>query len=390
MTMLELISFLKNSSNLARLLDDLVVHITSRNLSPMRLMQLYSGKLIDGDKLTECYSSLINLVQLQVNQTNLEDTKCIELGDEYESLRTALWFCKNKESNKIDSIEFTKWLIAISLESHMPDIDQYVESLGDTRLLDDLGLSYDDNILFDISNVDYELRKHGLILSNDKMIYPHEFMRRYYRANFVDLLTILNNYLKDGLNVKLRIDPLRLDAHPRYYQNIFEADYWHGKPFTSSILSNTDKKELVTIHRTDEQFDISYPVRFTVFRTSMIDKNKRQFMVEEYSPRFHPNYPKRKSPGFGNRYCIQKFAHFVFDQHMSQFTHIDGSVRTFEIAEYETIMTTMTKGRDPGSKIGKRHKLFLVEGLMRDSQVYGLIYEFFRYNPHIEEYFRAN
>ncbi|MGD8373542.1 MAG: hypothetical protein PVI21_01645 [Candidatus Woesebacteria bacterium] len=386
MRVLDLYNSLKDSHELNATLDSLATYVASRNLFPMTLMQFYSGKRIEGDTLTEYYYSAIELVQQWVDKTNLEDESGID-GDEFESLKVALWFCKDKDSGVVHPATFAKWLVTILLEDHTPSIDRYIESLSNTGLLDDLELDYDENLLVKISGSPFELKKHGLILAKDKMIYPHQFMRRYFRANFVNLLVILSKCIEDGLDVKVRIDPLRHSTHPRYYQNIFEADHWYGKPFDKSTLESKNKKELVTVHRSDDKFDMTYPVSFTVFRTSMMDANLRQFTIEEYAPASDPTFPAKKSPGFGQKSCIQKFAHFVYDQKAANFCHIDGAVRTFSTTEYEGILDSVVRSNDPGSKIGTRHKLFLVEGAIDFGLIQGLLYEYFRYNPHIEEYF---
>jgi hypothetical protein len=119
----------------------------------------------------------------------------------------------------------------------------------------------------------------------------------------------------------------------------------------------------------------------------MMDEKKRQFMIEEYTPVNDPWVSTKRPPGFGTTWCIQKFAHFVYDQHFNIFSHLDGAVRVFSIEEYGNALQDVTKGKDPGSKIGSRHKLFLVEGSISMECIQSLLYEFFRRNPHPAEYF---
>lgn len=114
---------------------------------------------------------------------------------------------------------------------------------------------------------------------------------------------------------------------------------------------------------------------------------ERQFMIEEYVPLTNPVQPTRRIHGIGKKYCIQKFAHFVYDQEQQIISHIDGAVRTFAVKDYAEALDIVTKGSEPDKRIGTRHKLFKVEGSISIEQVQSLLYEFFMYNPHIGEYF---
>ncbi len=110
-------------------------------------------------------------------------------------------------------------------------------------------------------------------------------------------------------------------------------------------------------------------------------------MIEEYVPLTNPVQPTRRIHGIGKEYCIQKFAHFVYDQGQQIISHIDGAVRTFAIKDYAEALDIVTRGSEPDKRIGTRYKLFKVEGSISIEQVQSLLYEFFMYNPHIGEYF---
>lgn len=381
MSLDELYTDLKNSAETIKIVKSLTRNIINRNLFPMTLIQFYSGKAIEGDSLTTDYSGLISIISAKLDQADIHEESVTD-----ESLRQALWFAKDKDGH-LDNSLLAKWLVVILCSTYMPKIDENIKHLDDIHLLDRLELAYKSDLLVDISSSSFELRKHGLIVSNDKLTYPHQFLRRYYSANFVDMLVILSDCIKNGLAVKLRLDPLRSYTEPRFYQNIFEADHWHGKPFNENILMSADKKELFTIHRTDNYNFSSYPVAFTIFRSNMMDKGLRQFTIEEFTPKIDPSFKGKITPGFGEKYCIQKFAHFVFDQASETISHVDGAVRVFSLDEYDAHYKVVMKGRDPGSKIGKRHKLFLVEGNLSLERTQNILYEFFRYNQHLQEYF---
>ena len=85
-----------------------------------------------------------------------------------------------------------------------------------------------------------------------------------------------------------------------------------------------------------------------------MDENKRQFKIEEYCS-LEPEH------GIGERFCIEKFGHVVYDQNEDCFTHLDGAVRVFPVEEYIDHLDAVESGRDVDEKIGTRHKLFLAE-----------------------------
>ena len=387
----KLLPTLMANSEINKLVVSLSSAIQSRNTAPMRLMQMYSGRAVDGDQLTQDYSRLLGLIMPILEQIDFSDVSAIEKNKNYRALNNALWFAESRDGGGVRLSLLNQYVVAILLEDVAPKIDEYVDSVLDVSLHKELNIAFDDNLLVDISSDDYDLRKHGLVIKGEKLVYPHQFMRRYYRANFVDLLSILSHCKKINLSVKVRLDPLRGYCEPRFYHAIMEADHWHGKPFSDEILMSKDKTETLTFHTTyDNQRASSYPVKYTIFRSSMMDYDKglRQFFVEEYTPSvLEADSISDLAPGFGEKYCIQKFAHFVYDQVKQQFTHIDGATRTFSIDEYAEIESIVAKGQDPGSKIGTRDKLFLVEGEIEKDLVFSLLYEYFRYNPHLEEYY---
>ncbi len=106
-------------------------------------------------------------------------------------------------------------------------------------------------------------------------------------------------------------------------------------------------------------------------------------MIEEYVPLTNPVQSTRCIHGVGKLHCIQKFAHFVYDQEQQAISHIDGAVRTFTIDDYAEALAIVVGGSEPGKRLGTRHKLFKVEGSISLEQVQLLLYEFFMYNSHI-------
>lgn len=249
------------------------------------------------------------------------------------------------------------------LQRYSPGIDEYSEDIDKHELEQKLGLSVNDDGMIDLVD-GMELRKHALILpKQDVMIYPHQFMRRFYSCNFVYVPTALEHSRKQGHTVQLRIDPYR-QTIPRFYQNIFEADHWHGPSFSEEMLKSTDKKPIRTVKyaRDDDRLQLTYPLGYTVFLSDMMGTGKRQLSIEEYVPLVGPMDGFKEVSGVGKQYVVQKFAHFVYDQTKDNFSHVDGAVRIFTKEEYASVYETVKTGSDPGKKVGRRRKLFKVSG----------------------------
>lgn len=378
-TLAELYHELKTSPELAKLLSSVAKELHNRNVFPMHALAMYKGEDI---------KELARQVRMAMEATDMSSRDSIN-GDEYQSFRHALWFGDEDDGHNID--RSMVMVLAYLLQEHWPGIDEYVQHLDDTKLAKQLGLAIDGEGMVELTGK-MELRRHALVLpEQNTMIYPHQFLRRFYSANFVNMPAMLEHCRKQGLEVKLRLDPLRI-TQPRYYQDIFEADYWYGPKFDSSLLLSKDKEPVRTLHYTnseDKIQNITYPLSYTLFRSDMIDDHERQFMVEEYVPVTNPELSGHRVPGIGKSYAIQKFAHFVYDQNKKHITHVDGAVRVFTVDGYAESLEAVVKGKEPGKRVGNRHKLFKVTGNLDLELVQSLLYEFFRYNPHLGEYFAA-
>jgi hypothetical protein len=363
--------------------------LANRNLGPLDGAELHARGMAEDDELARRYAALLDHVQSVVEETDLSDTACLASNEIHRSLRVAVALANSgHEQEEEIRAQFTRHAVADVLADFMPDIEDYVQHLTDTALMDELGLESDGDMLVDISAPGIaEVRQHGVVLSDNVMVYLHQFIRRFYSGNFVGLPAMLREFIDDGFSVKARLDPLRSWLHPALYRAIIEEDYWHGPVFGAALLNCTDENQMSTVHWTDDNDYGQYPVKFTIFRTSMMDDCQRQFMIEEYTPPQDPWSGERNRYGFGQNYCIQKFAHFVYDQSLGTITHIDGAVRVFEVDEYAAIFRAALTGNVPESRIGDRHKLFLVEGSLDLNRAQRLLYEFFMYNGHLEEYF---
>jgi len=286
--------------------------------------------------------------------------------------------------------KLAQWLAIYLISEHIPGIDEYVDNLDNFKIVRRYGLSVDNAGLVDLSNPRITIKNHALQIDENTLLYLHQFMRRYFGANFVGIPPLLRIALKNDYRVYARLDPLR-SSTMQSYTDIIELDRWHGAPFNIDILNSDNKKEFWTVHSSDETrkeiqaLGLSYPVLQTHFRTSMMDEKLRQFSIEEYAPKIS-SYGA-KSPNFGKKYHIQKYAHFVYDQNRQSIEHVDCAVRVFSISDYLDVLSLVQQGRDPGRHIGSRYKLFKICGEIDLDFVQKVLYEFFRYNPHLMEYF---
>lgn len=233
-----------------------------------------------------------------------------------------------------------------------------------------------------------ELLDHAMRIADGLRIYLHQFLRRHFSSNFVDIPNILSSAIQQGLRVEVRVDPFRIGSMSRYH-NIMECDAWFGPRFKQQLLDSRDKIEKATIHHFsgDDPREKKYNHYTTIFRTSMLDFNKgfRQFFVEEYPP--YLDWTQSPMAGVGEKHVIQRFAHFVYDQNNGNFEHIDCAVRIFSRKEYDICYKMVNHSNDPGRKIGKRFKLFKISGGGDLALIERCLYVFFRSNIHLVEYF---
>ena len=301
----------------------------------------------------------------------------------------------NYARENVDYDLFISYFLMPLISKNSPGVDDYINSAKDFGLLNELNINPNRYGLIKLTKP-LQLCKHALIVNDDVMIYPHQFLRRFYSSNFVDILTILQGCNDWGFKVWLRIDPFRKTT-PEYYRDLREADYWHGKPFSGQLLNDREAEPYTAVHNVplqgQEFQDLTYPLRYTTFITSMMEESTglRQFSIAEYIP--SPTaYTGSRLYGAGNQYIIQKLGHFVFDQRQQSFEHIDGSVRYFTHEQYEKLFQTVVSGKIVPMKEGEsknRIKLFKVAGALPLKIVQSIMYQFFMYNPHIEEYFQG-
>lgn len=298
---------------------------------------------------------------------------------------------RSKKDERYDADILAMYICIYLIDTHRITLDEHVQNLRNKELCDRLGILVNDAGLTNLSDQRLELKRRAIIFDKKTALFPHQFMRRYYTSNFVLLPTLLIDAKSAGLNVSIRIDPLR-QTEAKYYikENLVEADAWYGKAFSLDLLNDTRASEKKR-HRSAGVIDMLYDARYTIFRTKIMDKTKglREFSIEEYCPLEAPM--GEPSSAWGVKYYIQKFGHLVYDQRSGSFEHLDGAVRVFTVDEYERYFNVVASGQgDVDERIGERYKMFQVregEGKLDIETAQKILTEWFRYNPHIEEYF---
>jgi hypothetical protein len=304
-----------------------------------------------GKRCLHLFSSVKELVSDESNLKSL-----INCEPKPRWIDTAIWLGKTNDNYDLDNI--TLYICIGLIQQKQKHLDDYVQNLSNTTLLNELDIQADDDFLVDISDSRFELKNHGIIFNKSIIIYPHQFFRRYYSSNFVEMPSLLRKSQELGLKVSIRLDPLRKTT-VNHYREIIELDHWYGFFFSKQLLNDT-KTNARTVHYSRCASNLVYDVKFTVFRTKMMDASIREFTIEEYCPlisEFNEN-----TPGVDERYCIQKFAHFCYDQKKGQFYHLDGAIRVFKKEEYIDYFKKIETGDDVNEKIGDRYKMFLIEG----------------------------
>ncbi|MDB5184367.1 MAG: hypothetical protein JWN38_175 [Candidatus Saccharibacteria bacterium] len=304
-------------------------------------------------------------------------------------LNVAIWMGEKDGQYNTDTVAMYVCIHLIS--KYGTTMDEHVENLTNTELCSQLGIAVDDEGLTDLSDARLELKRRAIIFDGKLALFPHQFMRRYYTSNFVFLPTLLKHAKDSGLDVSIRIDPLR-KTEAKYYtkESLVEADFWYGPKFSAELLNNP-RTSKTTRHYSTGVTNMVYDARYTIFRTKMMDKTKklREFSIEEYCPLETPM--GEPASAWGEKYYIQKFGHLVYDQNTGYFEHLDGAVRVFTADEYEQHFTKVASGQgDVDEMIGERRKIFQVREGKKKLDIdtaQEILTEWFRYNPHIEEYF---
>ena len=208
--------------------------------------------------------------------------------------------------------------------------DEYIEELEQKSKLT---AKTDGMIIIDDS---YKLYKQTII-KNNKIIFPHPFLRKNGCGNFDTIIHDLNKLFTEGNKVKIRLDPFenRDISELSSIEDILEHDFWYGPKFSNNIF-DSNQEFSPTLHTTNDddikQF-MDYPVKYTIFRPSCLDKDKNivQYYIEELLlPKDEEKNSLYNVPYCSDKYVAQKFVHFTYDRNNKFFEHIDGSVRIFK------------------------------------------------------------
>ncbi|APC95516.1 hypothetical protein IBE10_07300 [Francisella tularensis subsp. novicida] len=322
-----------------------------------------------------------------VNQM-LDEVKKIysNLNDEHKKMIIKSHHCFKQCDFEDDYNLCVSYEICISILYFLTKkIDDYIIDIENYNLANRFKLKQHQNTgLFSMNTNDVSFMG-GYIIFGQNILYPHQFLRRSYSSNFTELTSILSSLSqKDNTDVYIRIDPFRKSNHKP--KERIELDRWHGKNFSDDLLISREFKGYATFSQLESTGNQEL---ITIFRTDMVSKDneQRQWKIEEY---INPKLDNKHScfnQSFGKKYCIQKFAHFIFDQKLKKVIHIDGAIRVFKKDEYFDIFSSILSGNHNIEKIGVRHKLFLIEGEIDLEIAQKILYLWFRKNENLEEYF---
>ena len=274
-------------------------------------------------------------------------------------------------------------------------LDEYLEELEQEKPERvDVKLQLDDKDRLHILDNSCRIERQAIVINNE-LFFPHYLLRRSDSKNFDDFLLNLGDFLNRGSQVKLRFDPFE-KRDMSDLDDILEHDRWFGPEFSNGILKNKQDLSL-TIHTTeDEKQFMDYPVKYTIFRPSWLDKDKNiiQYYIEELLlPKDEEkDFPLCRVPYCSNKFVAQKFVHFTYDRNNNCFEHIDGSVRVFKMEQFKKIYNEVQSGKVYNQHIDgvERYKLFKVKGNLSFEDVSQLLKSFLRGNPHISEYFDSD
>ncbi|WP_273716016.1 hypothetical protein [Leuconostoc mesenteroides] len=269
--------------------------------------------------------------------------------------------------------------------------DEYVYELISHKNKNSFHVNENDDGMIEISD-SFELKKHAIVF-NDELIFPHALLRRNGRDNFVNINSLLSRFVNNDYKVTIRLDPFKKSLKSEY-QEIIEMSTWYGPDFSNSILTTAQKftpSIKFTNVESDEITMLTYPVKYTIFRPSWLDKklNIIQFYIEELLLPDSQYHGFGSEPYTGEEFVAQKFVHFAFDRNENSFAHIDGAIRIFRKNEYEELFSTVQKGKIYNQHIPgvKRYKLFKVEGKLTLDDISLILSDYLMYNPLIKEYF---
>lgn len=259
-------------------------------------------------------------------------------------------------------------------------VDINLEKAKVEDFLSRLGIIYDKEGLITI-NDEFKIEPQGVIFRDNHLIYLHQFLRRLYSANFLIGYT-LRKIDQKKVTIKILPDPYRL-TEKKFLKDIYEADYWFGEKFDESKLNNHIYVDKITVHgrnhETNKALDYTYPLEKTVFRQTQKAENLTQLEVEEI-------IPADGCKSFSNKYVFQKYCHMIWEKNRQKIVHLDFSVMVYKTDQHkDRIKENWSK--TISSFKPKEIKVLKLEGILELEESLKVVYEFFRYNELVQEYF---
>ncbi len=273
-------------------------------------------------------------------------------------------------------------MVALDAMAAHPGIDYYATQSDKLEL--PVSFSVDRYGLTEV-NERMNLQAQGIIIG-DNLVYYHPFLRRFFRARFVDTPLMLSRILSDGkVKLKIALDPIRY-SQARNLDQTMEFDQWYGVYFDKSKLDDP-KYRGVTVHARNDptgRLEVTFPLLKTIFYITDYKNGEKEFQIEEL-------VPTSSRVSAGDKYVLHRFAHFIWNKELQAFRHFDCATLIYTKQEHAKRLRYDWKNSDQSgyARAYKRKKLFRLDGEIGVEEVKNLLYSFFRYNELVMEYFGA-
>lgn len=229
-----------------------------------------------------------------------------------------------------------------------------------------------------------EVDPNGLVRMNDFTAAVEGFTCGLKRGNHVfEILPSIssstnsmywaNGYLHKLMNnneIRVRLDPLMILSAEDYKPLMYKM-WVYGKSFDWSDIENLKEDQHA---RFMPDFGFQSDVKFTDLVWSP-RHDEIHFICEEVPKTYF-------QPVRGSRYC-----HSIYLPHKQSVIHCDGAIRLF--SQQELVKRYDSHVRNIG-KIGKRKKVFQVDGVITTTEWTSLVSSFFVWNTDIERYFEKH
>lgn len=360
----------EDKKRLKILLNDLAWEMADKNIFPLFIIN-YEQNFT---KFLTPIKQVLSDVNWEIFKKNVEkdNPKFFHTMDFFDT-RGALWN-----------------LLMNDLEIYYPKPDDFVDIVSSRAKVQEWlissGVEYDKEGLIKITR-EFSLEAQGIIFSSNKsnkLIYYHQFLRRFFTSNFL-IGHLLKRIDQKLITIKLLPDPYRM-SEPEYLFDIVEADYWYGEKFDPTKLNQLLHNEMITVYGRDQDknrlLNFTFPLNKTVFRQLSKSDGLTQLEIEEI-------IPTQSDRDLDKKYRYHRYAHIIWNIEKKCVVHMDFSIMVYKKSDHLLRQNYDWHSKNRSSKQikPKEIKVLKLEGSIEFKLALELIYEFYRYNELISEYF---